>query len=110
MITKIHNMYLVIVYNHGDNLTSTIKSIPAEFYEVWGKTIYRELHLGHLHKEVLVDDESGIITRRIGSPCATDGWHYQNRFVGATKKHQIFIWHKEYGLEDIYYINNRITK
>lgn len=100
-----------IFYNHGDNnLQRTIKSIPAEFYEVWGRTIYRELHLGHLHKEVLVDDESGIITRRIGSPCATDGWHYQNRFVGATKKHQIFIWHKEYGLEDIYYINNRITK
>ena len=96
-----------IFYNHGDaNLARTIKSIPAEFYEIWGKTIYRELHLGHLHKEVTVDDDSGMITRRIGSPCATDAWHYQNRFVGATKKHQVFIWNKNTGLENIYYIPN----
>ena len=94
-----------IFYNHGDaNLKQTIKSIPAEFAEVWGTHPYRELHLGHLHKEVTVDDEGGMITRRIGSPCATDAWHYGNRFVGATKKHQIFIWDKNTGLKDLHYI------
>lgn len=98
-----------IFYNHGDaNLKRTIASMPAEFYEIWGKTIYRELHLGHLHKEVTVDDESGMITRRIGSPCATDAWHYTNRFIGAVKKHQIFIWDKEEGLQEIRYLNTNI--
>lgn len=98
-----------IFYNHGDsNLKRTIASMPAEFYEIWGKTIYRELHLGHLHKEVTVDDESGMITRRIGSPCATDAWHYTNRFIGAVKKHQIFIWDKEDGLQEIRYLNTNI--
>ena len=97
-----------IFFNHGDaNLAKTIKSIPSEFFDVWGRTLYRELHLGHLHKEVTVDDESGMITRRIGSPCATDNWHYQNRFVGATKKHQIFLWDKENGLVNIHYIPNK---
>src|SRR5574344_685351 len=58
-----------IFFNHGDaNLVRTIKSIPSEFFDVWGRTLYRELHLGHLHKEVTVDDDSGMITRRIGSP------------------------------------------
>lgn len=94
-----------IFYNHGDvNLNKTIKSIPAEFAEVWGTHPYRELHLGHLHKEVTVDEDGGMITRRIGSPCATDAWHYSNRFVGAIKKHQIFIWDNNTGLKDLHYI------
>ena len=95
-----------IFFSHGDtNLKRLIKSIPAEFYQEWGKTIYRELHLGHLHKEVVVDDESGMITRRVGSPTATDQWHYEERFIGATQKYQTFVWHKEKGLQNIKYIN-----
>lgn len=95
-----------IFFSHGDvNLKRLIKSIPAEFYEEWGKTIFRELHLGHLHKEVVVDDESGMITRRVGSPTATDQWHYEERFVGATQKYQTFVWDKEKGLLNIKYIN-----
>jgi hypothetical protein len=94
-----------IFTNHGDpNLKRLIKSIPAEFYEEWGKTIHRELHLGHLHKEIVVDDDSGMITRRIGSPSATDNWHYENRFIGATQKYQLFVWNKEHGLQSIKYI------
>lgn len=94
-----------IFFNHGDaNLKQTIKSIPAEFAKIWGTHPYRELHLGHLHKEVTVDDEGGMITRRIGSPCSTDAWHYSNRFVGAVKKHQVFIWNKNYGLTNVHYI------
>ena len=94
-----------IFFSHGDsNLKRLIKSIPAEFYDVWGKTIYRELHLGHLHKEVVVDDDSGMITRRVGSPTATDQWHYEERFIGATQKYQTFVWDKEKGLRNIKYI------
>ena len=95
-----------IFFGHGDgNLKRIIRSIPAEFYKEWGSSIYRELHLGHLHKEVTVDDESGMITRRIGSPTGTDAWHYEERFVGTTQKHQLFIWNKDSGLSDIKYIN-----
>lgn len=95
-----------IFFSHGDaNLKRLIKSIPAEFYKEWGKTIFRELHLGHLHKEVVVDDDSGMITRRVGSPTATDQWHYEERFVGATQKYQTFVWDKESGLQNIKYIN-----
>lgn len=94
-----------IFTNHGDtNLKRLIKSIPAEFYEEWGKSLYRELHLGHLHKEVVVDDESGMITRRIGSPTGTNEWHYSERYVGAVQKHQLFLWHKEKGLLTCQYI------
>lgn len=95
-----------IWFNHGDsNLKRLIKSIPAEFYEEWGNTIYRELHLGHLHKEVVVDDDSGMITRRVGSPTGTDQWHYEERFVGGTQKYQTFVWDRNKGLQNIKYIN-----
>lgn len=98
-----------IFYNHGDaKLQQVIKSIPAEFGKEWGEHKFRELHLGHLHKEVTVDDDGGMITRRIGSPCSTDAWHAENRYIGATKKHEIFIWHNKYGLEQLYYINTKI--
>lgn len=94
-----------IFFTHGDsNLKRLIKSIPAEFYEVWGKTIYRELHLGHLHCEVVVDDNSGMITRRVGSPTGTDAWHYQERFIGATQKYQTFVWDSRKGLSNVKYI------
>ena len=96
---------VAIFTSHGDsNFKRLIKSIPAEFYKEWGTSEYRELHLGHLHKEVVVDDESGMITRRMGSPTGTDAWHYDSRFVGATQKQQLFIWHKDKGLLDIKYI------
>ena len=61
--------------------------------------------LGHLHKEMVVDDDSGLITRRVGSPTGTDQYHYEERFIGATQKYQTFVWHKENGLQNIKYIN-----
>ena len=100
-----------IFFSHGDNnLKRLIKSIPAEFYKDWGSSQFRELHLGHLHKEVVVDDESGLITRRIGSPTGTDQWHYEERFIGATQKHQIFIWDKNSGLQEVRNINFKPKK
>ena len=96
---------VAIFTSHGDaNFKRLISSIPAEFYKEWGTSEYRELHLGHLHKELVVDDQSGMITRRMGSPTGTDAWHYDSRFLGATQKQQLFIWDKEEGLLDIKYI------
>ena len=95
-----------IFFSHGDtNLKRLIKSIPCEFYKEWGRSIFRELHLGHLHSEIVVDDQSGMITRRVGSPTGTDQWHYEERFIGATQKYQVFVWDKEKGLQNIKYIN-----
>lgn len=94
-----------IFFTHGDtNLKRLIRSIPSEFYREWGRTLYRELHLGHLHSEVVVDDNSGMITRRVGSPTGTDAWHYSERFIGATQKYQTFVWDKENGLLNVKYI------
>lgn len=94
-----------IFFGHGDNnFKRLLRSIPAEFYQEWGSSKYRELHLGHLHSELTVDDQSGMITRRIGSPTGIDSWHYGERYLGAVQKHQLFIWDKHNGLKSIKYI------
>lgn len=94
-----------IFYSHGDtNLKRLIKSIPSEFYKEWGSSIFRELHLGHLHSEIVIDDNSGLVTRRVGSPTGTDAWHYEERFIGATQKYQTFVWDKNEGLLNVKYI------
>lgn len=95
-----------IFFGHGDaNFKRLLRTIPAEFYKEWGESKYRELHLGHLHSELTVDENSGMITRRIGSPTGTDAWHYGERFLGAVQKHQLFIWDKKEGLKSIKYIS-----
>ena len=94
-----------IFFGHGDgNIKRIIQSIPAEFYKEWGESKFKELHLYHYHKEWTVDDTNGMIVRRLGSPTGTDSWHYSERFVGATQKHQVFLWHKLEGLKTIQYI------
>lgn len=94
-----------IFFNHGDvNLKRILKSIPAEFPNVWGCSRFRELHMGHLHCET-AEEDGGMTARRIGSPCGTDDWCYQERFIGAVKKHQVFVWNVGSGLQSIHYIN-----
>lgn len=94
-----------IFFGHGDcNQKRLLQTIPGEFYKEWGASKYRELHLGHLHSELTVDENSGMITRRIGSPTGVDAWHYGERFVGAIQKHQLFIWDKKEGLKSIKYV------
>jgi hypothetical protein len=96
-----------IFFTHGDeNEKRTIASIPAEFPEEWGKTKFRELHLGHLHKEgATITEMGGMITRRIPSPCAADDWHYNKRFIGNQRCHQFFVWSATNGLVAANYVN-----
>lgn len=94
-----------IFTNHGDNnYKRLVESIPVEFPMEWATATYRELHLGHLHSEH-AEEKSGLLTRRIGSPSGTDDWHYQQRYLGAIPKHQLFIWDADSGLQHIRYIN-----
>lgn len=94
-----------IFFGHGDtNLKRLVQSIPAEFYKEWGETRFHELHLGHLHSQTSIDEQNGMVMRRISSPTAVDSWHYSERFVGALPNHQIFVWHKSQGLKLIQYI------
>lgn len=91
----------LIGFAHGDKEKKRIEGImQVEAREAWGRTIYKEFHLGHLHSEQ-VQETNGIIIRNLSSVTGTDLWHHNSGYVGAIKKSQTFVWDKEYGLKTI---------
>jgi DNA repair exonuclease SbcCD nuclease subunit len=71
----------LIVWHHGDvNFKRLIKSISTEFREEWGLVNVVELHLGHLHSEMVLED-NGLIARRNSTPKSTDYYEYHERRV-----------------------------
>ena len=97
----IHYGNNMICFTHGQESKKQIdKMIQAEEPKIWGETKYREIHVGHLHSESLIE-YPGFKIRRIGSLTATDKWHYESGYIGALRSLQAFIWNKENGLEYI---------
>jgi len=89
----------MLMYTHGDKeKPSDMPLIMAtEQPEMFARCPIREVHCGHLHKE-MVNEYRGIKVRFIPSICANDDWH---RTMGyeALRTGQAFIWGKDKGLE-----------
>ena len=98
--------YNLIGFSHGVEEGKRIDGLmQVEAPAQWGGSIWREMHLGHYHSESTLD-KNWIIFRRISSITAADAWHSEKGFIGATRRAQAFIWHKERGLEAI--INSNV--
>ena len=89
----------LIMFTHGD------KEKPAEMPLImateqpllFAETKFREVHCGHLHKE-MVNEYRGIKVRFIPSICANDSWHKMMGYE-AKRTGQAHIWSKERGYE-----------
>lgn len=95
---------VLLMFTHGNRgkqldyplLMATEK--PAE----WGRTKYREAHIGHLHKTQMrdslkVNENHGARVRIISSLCAADAWHSEMQFVGNLRQAEAFVWNKNEG-------------
>jgi hypothetical protein len=100
----------LIGYCHGDKegaagnkeRASRLASLmPIEASTLWSDSLFREMHVAHLHSEQMIQEINGVIVRRIASPTASDTWHVQNGFVGAVRKAQAFVYDKDKGLVNI---------
>lgn len=94
----------LIGYTHGNKERTRIEKeniMQNEAKEAWGRTCFREWHVGHEHHEE-VKELGGIKYRKINSITANDNWHYESGYVGALRMAQAFLWHKNMGLLDIY--------
>ena len=94
----------LIGYTHGNKERTRIEKeniMQVEAPEAWGRTKFREWHVGHEHHEE-VRELGGIKYRKINSITANDNWHYESGYVGSLRMAQAFLWHKELGLLDIY--------
>jgi hypothetical protein len=92
----------LIGFAHGKDLTkkNRLTIMQTEAPEKWGNTKFREFHCGHLHSESSFEHGS-IIFRNLSSVTGSDEWHYKKGYVGAVKKSQNFIYHKDKGLYEI---------
>lgn len=87
----------------GQAKSKKLKNIfTIEYPMEFAKSKVREIHAGHLHRESL-NDEFGIMMRRLSTNNITDEWHYENGFVGAHKRFTVFLWSKN-KLSAIYYV------
>lgn len=92
----------LIGYSHGEKEKKRIEKImQVEAAESWGRTKFREFHLGHLHSEQ-VSEDGGVIIRNLSSVTGTDAWHHNSGYIGAIRKCTCFLWDKDNGLDSTF--------
>jgi len=93
----------LIMWTHGNN--EKADSLPliaaTENPQAWGRTIYREIHTGHLHtkrstKYKDIDEKNGVRVRIIPSLSPTDNWHNKKGFWNI-RSAEAFVYHKKDG-------------
>ena len=96
----------LIGFAHGENEGKRIEGLmQIEAPEMWGKSVWREMHMGHYHTESTVT-KNGIVFRRISAITAADAWHAEKGFLGSVRQAQAFVWSKDNGLQTI--INSNV--
>lgn len=78
--------------------------MPVEAAKYWSKSLWREMHLGHIHHRVVKDDLkefNGIIVRYLPALCATDAWHFEEGYSGNVRAAEAYVWNYEAGLSSI---------
>jgi hypothetical protein len=91
----IHYGVNLIGLSHGKEGKRIQHLMQQEQPEAWGKTLYREWHLGDLHHEEC-EEVGGVKIRRLPSITAADGWHAKKGFR-AVRTSQAFVWDRELG-------------
>ncbi len=92
----------VVGWGHGDMGYKNMKNIlQTEAREEYGKTSFAEMHVGHIHHE-LVKDEGSVIVRFLSSITSPDSWHKKEGYIGAKQGTMSFVWGKD-GLKEIWY-------
>lgn len=93
-----------ILFTHGDK--EKHDRLPgifsAEFSEVWGKAMAREVHVGHLHQEIL-KPFPGCAVRFLPSLSAADAWHSAKGFVEQPRRSEALVWHPTLGVVSTHY-------
>ena len=93
-----------IGFTHGDK--SNKKQYPSlfatEFAYEWSQATCRELYIGHLHHESVIDT-NGMTIRQLPTKAKTDKWHRENGYTMAHKRFKLLTYTKE-SVDNIQYI------
>lgn len=88
---------LLFAHGHKGKRSGFPLLMASEQPAMWGRTKFREAHLGHWHKESS-DEQNGVVVRILSSLCGTDNWHAQMGFIGNLMRAQGFAWNRNRGL------------
>lgn len=104
----------LLVWTHGDGVAMTKWQgiISTEFAQLWGKTKWRHLKMGHIHhknarngKSLVTSDQNGgwvenhgLLVEYLPALSATDAWHASKGFIGSQQAMTGFQYHKKQGL------------
>jgi len=90
---------VMLMWTHGseekkDDLNGIMSS---EQPAMWGRTKFREAHVGHLHKTT-VNEKYGMRWRILSALCPPDEWHSRHGYVGSLRGAEAFMWNRDSGL------------
>lgn len=95
----------LIGYTHGDKEKKNLLTLmQSEVPEMWGRTKYREWHIGHLH-HLKVAEHNGFVVQVMPSISGSDRYHYDSGYTGALKRAVCVIWDYEKGKKKEIYVN-----
>jgi len=90
---------VMLLFTHGDK--GKRDNLPllmaTERPEMFGSTVHREAHVGHLH-QLRVSESMGVRVRISPALCPPDAWHSEHHFVCNKRAAEAFVWHPEDGL------------
>lgn len=101
---------VLIGWSHGEEKEQVLaRWLQNEYAVDWGKSLYREVHTGHLHhsssfKSVLEDSNEGVVCRGINSLCPSSSWEHGQGYPKMAKQMQCFVWNVDKGLQEQWYI------
>jgi hypothetical protein len=91
-----------IGFTHGDRVkTADLAHLcTTEARQLWGNTKRFELHLGHLHQNI-VKPLGGVIIRWLPALCTPDAWHAKSGYTMSEKAAMLFEYDQT-GLRNIH--------
>lgn len=94
----------------GRRQMASVNMIPQLWPELWSKSIYRELHVGHHHKKnqtkiIPIETVGGTVIRQIPALSRIDYWHADNLFMDAVPAGESLLWSKKDGVVAHYTTN-----
>ena len=92
---------IMIAATHGDKARKRLnENFATEFPLEWSRATTRELFIGHLHTEEVID-KGGILQRALSTRNKVDNWHEDNGYTASHKRFQLF----EYSRNEIEHIH-----
>jgi hypothetical protein len=101
---------LLVGWTHdasGRRQMPTVNMLPQFWPEEWGKSRFREWHVGHKHKADVTKTKpvcsvGGTVVRQLSCLTTIDKWHVDEVFVDAVPACESFIWDKQMGIRAFY--------